>query len=123
VQPGHWTVGALLSQTWGVGGKRNEAYLNSLTFQPVLAYAFPHGWTLTNSSPWTANWSAHGERWTIPVGLQVNKLIKPPHAYPMQVSLGVFDNVVRPPGQPDWFLRLQVQFVLPPIRTKPLFGG
>jgi hypothetical protein len=124
VQPKPWTLGILVSQVWGVGERpANVPYLNQMSFEPFAALSLGHGWTMNYASPWAVDWSAHGEQWTIPVGFAINKLTRPKGFLPVQYTFGAFDNVVRGAGQPRWFLRFQVQLVLPRPWKKPWFGA
>ena len=88
--------------------------MDALLVQPFVNYNFPHGWYVTSAPIITANWAAASdERWTVPIGGGVGKIIKI-DKLPINTSLQAFRNVVTPHrGGADWQLRFQVQFLFP----------
>src|SRR5271165_3650988 len=111
--PGHWVIGALANNQWSFAGWGNKS-VDALLVQPFVNYNFPHGWYVTSAPIITANWSAaSNERWTVPIGGGVGKIIKI-DKLPINTSLQAFRNVVTPNrGGADWQLRFQVQFLFP----------
>ena len=112
-EPGHWVIGALANNQWsfaGWGKKSVDAFL----VQAFINYNFPHGWYVTTQPVITANWlAASNERWTLPIGGGVGKILKL-GKQPINVQLEAFDNVVTPNrGGPDWQLRFQVALLFP----------
>jgi hypothetical protein len=85
-----------------------------LSDRSLTNYNSPHGWYVTTSPIITANWlAASNERWTLPIGGGVGKIVKL-GKLPINVQLQAFDNVVTPNRSgPDWQLRFQVQFLFP----------
>jgi hypothetical protein len=112
--PGHWVIGALANNQWSYAGwgKNN---VNALLVQPFINYNFPDGWYVTSSPIITANWlAASNNRWTLPIGAGVGKIVKLGGKLPINLQLQAFDNVVTPErGGADWQLRFQVQFLFP----------
>src|SRR5271166_4547752 len=111
--PGHWVIGALANNQWSFAGWGNKS-VDALLVQPFVNYNFPHGWYVTSSPIITANWeAASDERWTVPIGGGVGKIIKI-DKLPINTSLQAFCNVVTPQHSgADWQLRFQVQFLFP----------
>ena len=67
----------------------------------------------TNSSDETANWNADSDnRWTIPIGGGVGKII---HfgKLPVSMQLSGYDNAGRPEFGADWQIRAQFQLMFP----------
>ncbi len=53
----------------------------------------------------------NGEKWTVPVGMQVTKLL-PSDQVPFNIMVGAFANVVRPENAPEWTMKFQMTLVL-----------
>jgi len=111
--PGHWVIGALANNQWSFAGWGNKS-VDELLVQPFINYNFPHGWYVTTSPIITANWeAASNERWTLPIGGGVGKIIKF-GKLPINFQLQAFDNVVTPNRSgADWQLRFQAQLLFP----------
>jgi hypothetical protein len=111
--PGHWVLGALVSQQWsfaGWGDKDVSAFL----VQPFINYNLSNHWYLTTSPIITANWKASGDdRWIVPLGGGVGKIFKLAGKLPVNAQLAAYANVVKPDFGPDWQLRFQFQFLFP----------
>jgi len=74
--PGHWVYGALANNQWSFAGWGKKS-VNALLVEPFVNYNFPHGWYLVSAPIITANWeAASDERWTVPIGGGVGKIIK-----------------------------------------------
>jgi hypothetical protein len=111
--PEHWVIGVLANNQWsfaGWGRKSVDAFL----VQAFINYNFPHGWYVCTQPIITANWlAASNERWTLPIGAGVGKILKL-GKQPINVQLQAFDNVVTPNrGGADWQLRFQVSLLYP----------
>jgi len=71
-----WILGALV-QDWKSFGGSGPVDLHSMSIQPLAAYFLPNGWSVGYSGSMLANWtSVTGDRYTIPVGLQVGKVVR-----------------------------------------------
>lgn len=115
LQPGHWTIGALVSNVWSLAGPSDRPDVNLFTLQYFINYALPAGWTIGTSPIVTANWEAFsGNIWTVPVGLTLARVFKI-GAQPMNAQVGYFYNVSRPdsPPSPRSQLRMQLSFLFP----------
>jgi len=119
--PGHWVIGALANNQWSFAGWGNKS-VDALLVQPFINYNFPDGWYVTTSPIITANWlAASNERWTLPIGGGVGKIVKL-GKLPVNLQLQAFDNVVTPNRSgADWQLRFQVQLLFPKLRRKNIF--
>lgn len=53
------------------------------------------------------------QRWTVPLGVSYSLLVKPESFVPMDFVVGAGYNVIRPDNASDWFVRFQVNFILP----------
>lgn len=110
--PGHWVIGALANNQWSYAGwgKNN---VNALLVQPFIRTS-PMAGTVTTSPIITTNWlAASNNRWTLPIGGGVGKIVKF-GKLPVNFQLQAFDNVVSPhQGGADWQLRFQVQLLFP----------
>ena len=111
--PGHWVVGALISNMWSIGGYDDAQDVNFFTAQYFVNYNMKNGWYLSSAPVITANWEADSEnRWTIPIGGGVGKIFKIGQQ-PINSQISAYYNVEKPDFGADWQLRLQLQFLFP----------
>jgi len=113
--PGHWVLGALITNQWSFAGDSDRADVNAMLLQYFINYNLKKGWFLSSSPINTANWEASSDdRWTIPIGGGVGRIF---HAgnQAMMALVGAYYNVVKPDNVPaaDWQLRIQVQLLFP----------
>jgi len=111
--PGKWVVGLLLTQEWIPAGAGSEQ-VNRATFQYFVNYNLSDGWYLTSNPAMSYNKrAAAGDRFNIPVGGGVGKIVKW-GKQPINLSLKAFKNVVKPNGNSaDTTVQVQVQFLFP----------
>lgn len=113
VQPGKWTVGALVNNVWSVAGNGHLPDVNQLLFQYFINYNLKKGWYLTWQPTITANWEAkNGGRWVVPMGGGVGRIMRLGFQ-PVNVGLQFFANAVHPPGASPWGMRMQIAFLFP----------
>jgi hypothetical protein len=113
VQPGPWTVGALVNNIWSVAGSGGRADVNQMSLQYFINYNLKKGWALSMSPTITANWQASsGNVWTVPVGGGVQRVFRLGYQ-PVNASLAFFGNAVHPVGGSPWGMRLQISFLFP----------
>ena len=75
--PGHWVIGALVSNVWSFAGDEDGADVSSFLFQPIINYNLANQWYLTSVPIITANWNAaEGNKWTVPVGGGFGKIFR-----------------------------------------------
>ena len=111
--PGKWVVGLLLTQEWIPAGAGSDQ-VNRATFQYFVNYNLSDGWYLTSNPAMSYNKrAAAGDRFNIPVGGGVGKIVKW-GKQPINLSLKAFKNVVKPNGNSaDMTVQAQVQFLFP----------
>ena len=113
---GHWSMGAVVSNTWSVAGDSDRDDTNLFVAQYFVNYNLGSGWAVGTAPIITANWEADSDqRWTVPWGLQVSKVT---HfgSQPVNMLLGYYKNQTRPDGAADSQVRFQINFLFP---TKP----
>jgi hypothetical protein len=115
VQPGHWTVGALINNVFSVAGSSHRPYVNQMLLQYFINYNLKKGWYLSSSPILTANWRASsGNVWTVPVGGGVGRIMKLGFQ-PVNISAQFYGNPERPSGTSPWGMRLTVAFLFPKL--------
>lgn len=114
-ESGPWTVGALATQVWSFAGDDNQANVSAFTLQPIVSYRLDSKQSLGYVGIITADWEQKrsSQRWTVPLGVSYSLLVRPERFVPMNFVVGAGYNVIRPDNASDWFVRFQVNFVLP----------
>jgi len=113
IQPGHWTLGALVNNVWSVAGQSARASVNQMTLQYFVNYSLKKGWYVSISPIINANWKAASDNvWTVPMGGGVGRVF---HLgfQPVNVSAAFYRNVVHPSEGLLWGMRLQIAFLFP----------
>lgn len=114
VQPGDWTFGALINNTWSVAGKAEREDVNHMLLNVFIVKQLGDGWYLNSAPIITADWTADsGNKWIVPVGGGGGKLIFLGGKLPLNLQTQLYYNVVRPDFGPEWQWRVQAQFLLP----------
>lgn len=115
VQPGHWTIGALVNNVWSVAGPSDRADVNQMVLQYFINYNLKKGWFVSISPIITANWKAASENvWTVPVGGGIGRIFKL-GLQPVNVSAQFYGNAVHPANGSPWGMRLQIAFLFPKL--------
>jgi hypothetical protein len=113
VQPGDWTLGALVSNVWSVGGPSDRPAVNRMSLQYFISYILPNDWYVSSAPTMTVDWKAsRDDRWLVPVGGGIGKLVMFGNT-PVDFAASAYANVVKPTGGPSWQLNLQVTFLFP----------
>ena len=113
VQPGTWTVGGLVQNTWSVAGDDARADVSLLFTQVFVTKGLSGGWYVNSAPVITANWKApSGEKWSVPLGLGGGKLTRV-GSTPVNFQVGAYRYVVSPTGGPAWQFRAQVVLLFP----------
>ncbi len=113
VQPGSWTIGGLVQNTWSVAGDEDRGDVNFLFSQIFVTKNLSNGWYVNTAPVITANWeAASGNQWTVPLGLGAGRLTRI-GARPVNFQVGAYNYVVSPDGGPDWQFRAQVVLLFP----------
>jgi len=111
--PGKWVLGCLAYNLWSFAGPSDEEDVNSLLFQYFVNYNLEKGWYLTSTPVITADWEKDSdERWTIPFGLGVGRLVKF-GKQPVDFKVQPFWYAEKPDNGPEWSLQLQVKLLFP----------
>jgi hypothetical protein len=105
VMPGNWVMGALVTQLWSFAGPSNRADVNAFLVQPFLNYNIKGGWALSTSPIMTANWSAAGNKWAVPLGGGVSRTFKDGDQL-MSLAVSYYTYVVRPLASPQTNLKV-----------------
>jgi len=112
-----WILGALVQNWWSFAGDGDRAATRGMNLQPIAAYFLPRGWSVGYSGNILADWNApkSSNKWTVPIGIAVNKVQKI-GKLPVKFSLAGQWMPVQPQryGQ-TWNLQLQVTPVIPKL--------
>jgi hypothetical protein len=111
-QTGPWNYGMLANHIWSVAGKSDRSDVNATFVQPFLSYTTKQAWTYTLNTESTRNWEANEDEWTVPVNVQVTKVLKLGGQL-VSVGGGARYYVAGPDAAPDWGLRVIVTFLFP----------
>ena len=115
LQPGKWTLGALVNNVWSIAGSGSRPDVNQMLLQYFVNYNLNKGWYLTISPILTANWNASsGNVWTVPFGGGVGRVMKLGFQ-PVNISAAFYGNAVYPSGASPWGMRLQIAFLFPKL--------
>ena len=106
-------MGFLARQLWSFAGDSDRADVNQFLVEPFVNYNLPKGWYLISDMVITSNWDApSGQRWTVPVGGGVGKLLKIGHQM-INLRTEAYYNVETPDAGPDWQWGFTIQFLFP----------
>lgn len=108
-----WVVGTLVNNVFSMGGTdgRGATRYSLLTVQPFVNYNFDGGWFVGSAPIVNAEWTASGDKWTVPIGVQGGRLVMLGGKLPVNLLIGAYYNAVRPQYGPTWQLRTQVAFI------------
>jgi hypothetical protein len=125
VQPGHWTLGALVNNVFSVAGSSHRPSVNQMLLQYFVNYNLKKGWYIASSPIITANWHSKasgdaanggdttpGGTWTLPFGGGVGRVMRLGYQ-PVNISVTFYGNAVHPPGASSWSMRLQLALLYP----------
>lgn len=113
--PDPWVVGVVIRNLWSFAGDNQRPDINLFLVQPFLNYNFPNGWYLTSTPGITANWEAEDKRnrWTVPIGGGVGKVMFRGEKRPINIKLQGFYFIEKSDFAPDWTLQLQFEILFP----------
>jgi hypothetical protein len=115
VQPGKWTLGALVNNAWSVAGPSDRSDVNQMTLQYFVNYNLKKGWYLSTSPVISANWKAsNGNVWTVPVGGGVGRVFRL-GLQPVNMAAQFYVNAAHPQNGSNWSMRLQIAFLFPKL--------
>ena len=110
IKPSNWVIGMLINNVWSL-----ESDNTALTVQPFINYNLPKGYYLSTSPKAVANWNANSDdRWTIPFGIGVGKLVKPKGFLPFNIQVGA-DYLIESPelSGGDWTFKVSFTALIP----------
>jgi hypothetical protein len=117
---GPWLFGLVANNIWTFDGATGSNATNQMLLNPFLSYHFGDGWALSSSPEMTANWIATGNKWTIPLGGGVSKVIRVGEL-PIKLEVGAYYNAIRPTASQDpWQLQATLTFVFSERQTRPV---
>ena len=113
-QPGAWTFGGLINNTWSYAGNSNRDDVNHMLVNLFVVRQLGGGWYVNSAPIITADWTAKSEdRWIVPVGAGGGKVLMLGGKLPLNLQTQLYYNVIRPDFGPEWQWRVQAQFLLP----------
>lgn len=109
-KPGNWVIGMLINNVWSL-----ESDNSAFTIQPFINYNLPKGYYLSTSPKMTANWEADsGNKWNIPIGLGIGKIVKPKGFLPFNIQVGANYLIERPElTGGDWIMKFSFTALIP----------
>jgi hypothetical protein len=117
---GPWVFALVANNVWTIGGAAGDNATNQMLLNPIIAYHFGDGWALSSSPEIKANWIANGNKWTVPVGGGVSKVVRFGEQ-PIKLGLAAYYNAIRPTASQDpWQLQATLTFVFSEQRTRPV---
>jgi hypothetical protein len=106
-------LGAVVNNIWTFDGSGSDR-TNKLLLNPIASYHFSNGWAVGSSPNITADWTAGGGKWTVPVGGNVSKVVRLGEQ-PLKLAVDAYYNAVRPKaGNDTWLLQFTVTLQFPP---------
>lgn len=110
---GPWVVGGVAQQVWSICGDADRREVSAMLIQPFVNYNLEDGWYLTTSPIITANWMApSGNRWTVPVGGGIGKVIRV-GKLPVNLTCQGFCHVEAPEAAGTWSMRVTAALLFP----------
>jgi len=113
IQPGGWTFGFTVQNTWSFAGNGDRGNVNGFYLNAFFVRQIAKGWYVNTVPIITANWEAEsGQQWLVPLGVGLGKIFRI-GKLPINAQVGYYNYVVKPDNGPDWQLRAQVNFMFP----------
>lgn len=109
---GRLTVGGRIENYWSVAGDEHRANVSQFSVQPLVTYTLGKGWYLVSAPLITAFWNLPEEKWLVPIGGGVGKIMKF-GTFPFSLSVQAYWHVVRPGNAEGWALVIQAQSLFP----------
>jgi hypothetical protein len=117
---GPWVFGLVANNIWTFDGATGSNATNQMLLNPFFSYHFGDGWALSSSPEITANWIATGNKWTIPLGGGVSKVVRVGEL-PIKLEVGGYYNAIRPTASQDpWQFQATLTFVFSEQQGRPV---
>jgi len=114
MMPDPWVNGLLVRNLWSFGGDSDRPKVNLFVIQPFVNYNFSGGWYVSSTPLITADWEAdRRNRWTVPIGGGIGKVIFRGERRPINVRLQSFYFIEKPDSWPDWSLQINFRILFP----------
>jgi hypothetical protein len=108
---GPWVLGLVANNIWTFNGATGSNATNQMLLNPIIGYHFGDGWALSSSPEITASWIAGSNKWTVPVGGGVSKVIRIGDQ-PLKLGVFAYYNAIRPIANQDlWQLQATLTFI------------
>jgi hypothetical protein len=106
-------AGALVSDVFSLGGTsgRGGTKYDVFTANPFFNYNFDSGWFVGTVPTITSVRTSVGQRWTLPVGGNIGRVVKIGGRLPVALLVGAYYNAVRPRFGATWQLRTQIAII------------
>ena len=109
---GPWNIGAFGGQTWSFAGDKERADVSQLIMRGTIRRQLPNDWYFVSAPIITANWNAIGQKWLVPVGGGLGKVVNI-RSKPWAFALQGYYNAIKPDGAPNWSVRFSVIAAIP----------
>lgn len=109
-QENGWTYGMLANHLWDFAGSGSRANINATYMQPFVSYTTKTYTTFSVNTESTYDWES--SRWTVPLNLMVQQLVKF-GSQPVAFQVGGRYDAEKPEGGPDWGIRFAVTLLFP----------
>lgn len=108
-----WVYGTLVNNAFSFGGTSGPhgTRYSVMTINPFVNYNFSGGWFVGTAPIITASWLTGGAKWTLPVGIQMGRLIRIGGKLPVNLLVGAYYNALRPHDGGTWQLRTQIAII------------
>jgi len=111
---GNWIWGAIAQNIWSFAGDSDAADVNVFSAQFTVNYKLKNRWYLTTAPLIVANWEVDKEnRWTVPVGGGIGRLLKLKGKKAVAIDAGAYYNVETPRFANNWYSQVLVNFLFP----------
>jgi hypothetical protein len=115
-----WVLGLVANNIWTFDGATGSNATNQMLLNPFISYHFADGWALSSSPEITANWIATGNKWTVPVGGGVSRVVRIGEL-PLKLEVAAYYNAIRPTASQDpWQLQATMTFVFSETQSHPV---
>lgn len=109
-----FVYGTVINNTFSVAGPSDVEEISSFYSEVFVNYNIANGLYVNTAPIFTANWKAEeGQKWIVPIGAGVGKIVKIGGKLPLNLYAGYYYNVVRPDFGPESQLRFQATVLLP----------
>ena len=117
---GPWVLGLVANNIWTFDGATGSNATNQMLLNPFFSYHFGDGWALSSSPEITANWIASGNKWTVPFGGGMSKVVRIGEL-PLKLEVAAYYNAIRPTASQDpWQFQATLTFVFSEQQTRPI---